>query len=428
MKKLLLRTTCLLCALLMLSCTESVSETSAEPNTTAAEETVPQTDAEEPVVDNWTPPTYKELVDRLMAEGKVVADFVRDKGFKYGDAEINPAINWRTLDTATAINSKERIVACDRLVGWILFRAGFIDQDFRHGLDLYRYFEEHDFELIESVRSVRAGDIVFVNPDKNGNPGHVFLCAGTNKRYDGGSDARINGSLGPQPFTESITNFVRAYRPNPAKMPNPSMLELYEAPESTAAVIAENSTVLFEQESANGTFSTKKQYAHGEEYKQYEFHLTLRSVGKGNSNTETNAAFVGLRLPERRSTARQEGGIYVSFNGANKACLFFGKGGDRYSWNYKPAYFTIPEDFSTAHKLVVVDANDVIKFYMYKENGEEYMLCSIRVSDQYDQAVVKDHDGKIVYSGSAVISNSGYYGVWAYNADVTATDISIKAS
>lgn len=428
MKKFLLRSVCLLCALLMLSCTEGVSETSAEPDTTAAEETVPQTDVEEPVADDWTPPTYKELVDRLMVEGKVVADFVRDKGFKYGDAEINPAINWRTLDTATAINSKERLVACDRLVGWILFRAGFIDQDFRHGLNLYRYFEEHDFELIESVRAVRAGDIVFVNPDRNGNPGHVFLCAGTNKRYDGGSDARINGSMGQQPFTESITNFVRAYRPNPDKMPNPSMLEMYEAPAENTAVIAEGSTVLSEQASANGTFSIKKQYTHGGEYDQFEFHLTLKATGKGGSTSETDAAFVGVRLPERRSTARQEGGIYVAFNGTNKACLFFGRGGDRYSWNYRPAFITLPEDLSTSHKLVIVDTEDVIKFYMYKANGDEYLLCSIRVSDQYDQAVVKDHNGKTVYSGSAVISDGGYFGVWANNADMTATDISIKAS
>lgn len=427
MKKFLLRSVCLLCAALMLSCTESVSETSAEP-ATSIEETIPQTDAEEPIVDDWTPPTYKELVDRLMAEGKVVADFVRDMGFKYGDAEINPAINWRTLDAATAINPKEKLVACDRLVGWILFRAGYIDQDFRHGLNLYRYFEEHDFEQIDSVRSLRAGDIVFVNPDKNGNPGHVFLCAGTNKRYDGGSDIRINGSLGPQPFTEPIHNFVRAYRPNPETLPNPSMLKIYETPASDTAVIAENSTVLLEQEASNSTFSMKKQYMHGEKYDQFEFHLTLSSNGKGGSSSNTDAAFVGVRLPERRSTARQEGGIYLAFNETNKACLFFGRGGDRYSWNYRPAYITIPEDLSTAHKLVVVDTEDVIKFYMYKSNGDEYMLCSIHLSEEYDQAVVTDHNGKIVYSGSAVVSDGGYFGVWAYNANMTATDISMKAS
>ncbi len=429
MKKILLRALCLLCALSMFSCSGTENDTTASADSiTAAETTAPETEAEEPVVDEWTPPTYEELVERLMTEGKVIADFIRDNGFIYGDAEINPAINWRTLNAVSAINPKERIVACDRMVSWILFRAGFIDQDYRHGLNLYRYFEEHDFELIEHARFVQAGDVVFVNPDKNGNPGHVFLCAGVNKRYDGGSNERINGSKGPQPFTEPIGNFVRAYRPNPAKMPNPAMLDMYETPSEDSAVIAENSTVLFEQPTREGTFTINQKYKHGGEYKQYEFHLTLTSTGENGSTAETDATYVGVRLPDKRKTARDPGGIYLAFNGTTKASLFFGRGGDRYSWNYRPSFITIPEDFSTAHKIVVVDTEDVIKYYMYKADGSEYLLCSINVSDEYDQAVVKDHNGNTVYSGSAIISDEGYFGIWSNNANTSMTDLAIKAS
>ena len=414
----------------MFSCAGNNTDTTAPSGTdTATEETAPTTEENNTVVDEWTPPTYEELVERLMTEGKVIADFIRDNNFIYGDAEINPAINWRTLNVKEAINSKERIVACDRMVSWILFRAGFIDQDYRHGLNLYRYFEEHDFELIESTRNVKAGDIVFVNPDSKGNPGHVFMCAGLNQRYDGGSNERINGTKGPQPFTEPIGNFVRAYRPNPAKMPNPAMLDIYTAPAEDKAVIAENSTVIFEQPSKEGTLALSHKYEPGKEYSQYEFHLNLKSTSEIAGSTEpTEASFVGVRITDKRKTARDPGGIYLAFNGTKQASLFFGRGGDRYSWNYRPSFVTLPEDFSTAHKLVVVDAGDVIKYYMDSSDGNRYMICSIHLSEEYDQAVVRDHNNRIVYSGSAVVNKDGYFGVWSYRANTSMTDIAIKAS
>ncbi len=412
----------------MFSCGGNEADTTIEEQT-SAETTAPVTEGESPVVDEWTPPTYEELVDILMTEGKVVADFVRDNRFIYGDAQINPAINWRTLNEKEAINPNERIVACDRMVSWILFRAGFIDQDYRHGIDLYKYFEEHDFEKVETTREIQAGDIVFVNPDKNGNPLHVFLCAGPNKRYDGGSNERINGSRGPQPFTEPIGNFVSAYRPNPAKMPNPSMVEIYDMPADNVATVNENATVIYEQEKQEGTLAFDSPYTPGKEYGQYEMHLSLTSTAeKAGSTSASEASYIGVRLPNERKNPRDPGGIFISLNGTNQAGLYFGRKEDRYSWHETPSVITLPENFTTAHKIAVVDTGDVIKCYMYLENGEEYLICSIHLSDKYDQAVARDHDGKIVYSGSAVVNESGYFGVWSYKANTTITDIAIKAS
>lgn len=429
MKKLLLRALCLLCAVSMFSCGGNEADTTNGATEAVAETTAEVTEEpEEPVVE-WTPPTYEELVDKLMAEGKVVADFIRRNDFIYGDAQINPAINWRTLSVEEAINPDERIVACDRMVSWILFRAGFIDQDYRHGIDLVRYFEEHNFEKIESSRLVKAGDIVFVNPDKNGNPAHVFMCAGTNLRYDGGSNERINGLRGDQPFNEPIGAFVEAYRPSPEKMPNPALLEvLYEQPTADEGAVAENSTVIFEQDKKEGTLALGNHYTPGKEYDQYELHLNLTSTSENNTTILSEATYIGVRLPDKRKNARDPGGIFLSFNGTNKAGLFFGRGGDRYVWTNSPAVLTLPEDFSTEHKISVVDTGDVIKFYMYTSSGEQYLICSLNVCEEYNQAVAHDHDGNIVYSGSAVLNEDGYFGVWSYKANTAMTDISIKAS
>ena len=411
----------------MLSCGGNDADTTN--GQVSGTETDAVTESESPDVVEWTPPTYEEMVEKLMVEGKVIADFIRENHFVYGDAQINPAINWRTLDPETAIDTNERIVACDRMVSWILFRGGFIDQDYRHGIDLIKYFEEHDFQRIDSTRSLQAGDLVFVNPDANGNPLHVFMCAGPNKRYDGGSNERINGLKGSQPFSEPVNNFVYAYRPNPAKMPNPSMLKIYDVTADNVASVSQNSTVIYEQGKTEGTLAIDHLYAPGKEYSQYELHLSLTSTSdKSGSDEISEASFVGIRLPSKRKNARDAGGIFLSLNGTNKAGLYFGRDEARYNWYETPSVITLPENFSSAHKIAVVDAGDVIKCYMYLKNGEEYLICSIGLSAEYDQAVVRDHDGNIVYSGSAIVNDDGYFGVWSYKANTITTDIALKAS
>ena len=173
--------------------------------------------------------TYKSLREHLMAEGKVVANFIRDMKFKYGDARINPAINWEFLDESKAINPDEKIVSCDRLVGWILYRVGFTSQPYDQGITVWPmpdWCEDMGFDLITDKNDLREGDIVFVNPDSQYRPAHVFMCASTMRddgkflRYDGGSNERlqcVKGTelvAGEQPFLEPIHNFMYAYRPN----------------------------------------------------------------------------------------------------------------------------------------------------------------------------------------------------------------------
>ena len=174
-----------------------------------------------------------QLVETLMKEAQLVTDFMRDQKFIYGDAKINPGINWEHLDPSKAVDPYEKLVSCDRLVDWILYRSGFTDQPYQQGTTVWYmgdWCEEQNFERIDDVEKLRAGDIVFVNPDSQGRPGHVFMCASTMDehgmylRYDAGSDARIQCKKGTevtpgqQPFREPIANFMFAYRPNASKL------------------------------------------------------------------------------------------------------------------------------------------------------------------------------------------------------------------
>lgn len=169
------------------------------------------------------------LREHLMKEAQVVADFIRDNDFIYGDARINPAINWEHLDPEKAIDPSEKRVSCDRLVDWILYRVGYTDQPYTQGVTVWAlpgWCESQGFEKIENLEELQAGDIVFVNPNADYKPAHTFMCAssmnedGTFLRYDAGSDARIQCNkgteynAGSQPFLEPITGFMYAYRPN----------------------------------------------------------------------------------------------------------------------------------------------------------------------------------------------------------------------
>ena len=158
----------------------------------------------------YTP--YSLLQCNLLREGHYITEYARKNGFKYGDSCTNPGINHRPLRTS-----------CDRLVDWILYRAGYTDQPLVQGCvvsNLIPWCEKNGFEKITKIEELQAGDIVFVRPDKNGVPGHVFMLAsdvdksGNALRYDHGSDTRINSKQPTkEPVDRSEAPFVCAYRP-----------------------------------------------------------------------------------------------------------------------------------------------------------------------------------------------------------------------
>ena len=158
----------------------------------------------------YTP--YSLLQCNLLREGKFITEYARAERFKYGDSCTNPGINHRPHRTS-----------CDRLVDWILYRAGFTDQPTVQGCvvsNLHGWCREMGFERITRIEDLQAGDIIFVNPHPvDGGPMHVFMLAedeegGHALRYDHGSDSRI---MSKQPTYEPVSydnaRFLFAYRP-----------------------------------------------------------------------------------------------------------------------------------------------------------------------------------------------------------------------
>ena len=156
---------------------------------------------------------YTLLQCDILREAKAVTEYARANGFAYGDAPINPAIDHRA-----------KKVSCDRLVCWVLYRAGFTEQPFVQGVvvsAMHTWAEKNGFLEITDKAALEPGDIVLVRPSRSGTYAlHTFLYAGETEeagifyRYDHGSDARIR-SVQPnaQPLELDGAPFWRAYRP-----------------------------------------------------------------------------------------------------------------------------------------------------------------------------------------------------------------------
>ena len=145
---------------------------------------------------------YTELQSDILREAKYVTDYVRENGFTYGDAPVNPAFN-----------CDAKLVSCDRLVDWVMFRVGFTNQVERQGMVV--------FHPIENAGDLSPGDIVFTRPCTSSQgvvyPGHTFIFAGfagdgvNSYRYDCGKNERIQSV---QPSCEPLNDFMFAYRPS----------------------------------------------------------------------------------------------------------------------------------------------------------------------------------------------------------------------
>ena len=158
----------------------------------------------------------------ILREAKRVTNYVRENGFRYGDAPINPAIN-----------HDAKLVSCDRLVDWVMYRVGYTDQVERQGMVVYHATEKardlpgwcelQGFRRIEDIDALEPGDIVFVRPATSSAgvvyPGHTFIFAGfaedrgddhMSYRYDCGKLERIKSV---QPSCEPLLDFMFAYRP-----------------------------------------------------------------------------------------------------------------------------------------------------------------------------------------------------------------------
>ena len=162
---------------------------------------------------------HNQTVLNILAFAKKTADYMRENQWKYGNAKQNPFLT-----------KEEKIVSCDRFVGWTLGDAGYVDgQPEKNGLPLYghnldggdgsleNFLILHNFTRIDNLAEVKAGDVLFVgyshkelplSIEMREYPSHTFIAAGdyvsaedSVYRYDAGSDVRIQSV---QPSCEKI--------------------------------------------------------------------------------------------------------------------------------------------------------------------------------------------------------------------------------
>ncbi len=374
-------------------------------------------------------PTYSQLVEKIIEEAAKIVKFTDDNNFIYGDAQLNPAYNWLNLNINETIDG-ERASACNRLVSWAYHRAGYTDQRFYRGGFSESDYERFKFEKITNVNDVRRGDIVLV---LNGE--HQFICAGTNLRYDHGSIERIqrtgaysyvNGTT--EPFREGISSFTYAWRPNPAGLPKSSLKEIYNTPTANIARPAASTTTVYTTANSNGNVAAN--YRYNPFNSQYEFHLNVSATA--DSMNAGNCLYVGARLPKAGHSPTEYGGLWLGFRNEPYAYLYTGIGcseenhGEGMLW-YKPlAKIALPESLASLHKIVVVDAGNTIKYFMYTSAGAEYLICSININTEYDVISVRDHNNKFIYSGRGTYEQVGYFSTWEYYVNTSQTNISIK--
>ena len=391
------------------------------------------------------PTDYDSLVKKILEEAQNVTDFMRAKRFKYGNPTINPAYNWGALDVNSSINPTERLISCDRLIGWVLFRVGFTNQIYNYGMtvdNLEEWCVEQGFEKITSVNRLKAGDIVFINPQEGGVPGHIFFCASSkgadNKflRYDAGSQARITGTTGTevtrgkQPFREAINNFMFAYRPNTSKIPI-NNASIYVKPSETVAVPKATAKEVFKKAnySWNGgakSYNLDYKYQPGVGYNQYELHVKVQSVPSSSDTNYWNACYIGARIPDPAKNFPNGalGGVWVAFT-ENKASVYFG---NPKIWPVREVGVDLPASVSSAQKIVVVDSGDVIKYYHVSSTGAETLLLSITLDTGSSQSIVWNGSNKYLIISSTKFAKSGYFGTFAHLSKATVSGISIKGA
>ncbi len=388
-------------------------------------------------------PTYDQLVAKILEEAKKVTEFTNNYGFNYGDAVINPAYNWLNLNYDEGLD-KSFVTgtrsACDRLVSWVFHRAGYSDQRFYYGGFTDADYARYKFTKITNVNDVRAGDIVLVN-----NTLHQFICAGPNLRYDHGSVERIQriGAYAyventTEPFRESIRNFSYAWRPNPEGLPATSVANIYKTPDANIARPAPNTDTVYT--AANGSGSRQFNFAYNPYNANYELHLNISSSPSTSDRSPSSSTYVGVRLPYPNHNPTNKGGIWIALRDDGYVYFYTGTGcskGQRGSGNdgfgnawYEPLASTrVPEPLTQEHKIMVVDTGDVIKYYMVTHNpGDTYLICSIKVSPDYDTICIRDNSGKFIYAGLTEIGHTGYFGVWTHLSNSTQSNISIQCA
>ncbi|MBR6796973.1 MAG: hypothetical protein IKM53_06450, partial [Clostridia bacterium] len=81
-----------------------------------------------------------------------------------------------------------------------------------------------------------------------------------------------------------------------------------------------------------------------------------------------------------------------------------------------------------AHTLHIIDNGDLIRYYMYKADGTRVLICSIRLDPVNDKVVVYNSAGGLIFQGTAVVNEGGYFENWSHLANTNITNVTLSGA
>ena len=162
----------------------------------------------------------EQFVVDFLENAKEVTTYLRENGYEYGNGKFIPP-----KDDGSTTKDGKKIMNGANMVSWALYKSGYKDFG-EEGLtvgekgNFISYCEDKKWRRINDAAEVQPGDIVFCGRlDEEGKHAKsVYICAGTNKRYDLNSSDRLKltgaySSYKEQPFEEGTSgDFMCAYR------------------------------------------------------------------------------------------------------------------------------------------------------------------------------------------------------------------------
>ena len=154
----------------------------------------------------------EQFVVDFLENAKETTKYLKENNYEYGNADFVPP-----KDDGTTTESGQKVMNGANMVSWALYKSGYKDFG-EEGLtvgekgNFISYCEDKKWKKINNASSLQPGDIVFCGQldDEGKQAKSVYICAGTNKRYDCNSADKMKQD---QPLEEGTAgDFMCAYR------------------------------------------------------------------------------------------------------------------------------------------------------------------------------------------------------------------------
>ncbi len=170
-------------------------------------------------------------------------------------------------------------------------------------------------------------------------------------------------------------------------------------------------------------------YGIGTKHNQYEWSSDVYITHKMGDAPHV-AYWVGARVP-KEATADYPGGFWLAFNYSKTVYVY--PGGNNFkdqngnlveSWAAKCFSIKAPEDFTTKHKVTVVDTGDALYYYMNTATEENYLLLKV----EFDGAdlICYGNDGTQVFAGENVVNEIPAFSIFSHRSKTHTDNVVLK--